>query len=61
MAKNRVKTSFTLSVECIEGLKHLSAINNRSMSNYIETMVAKELKKRKTDFFAHMNKRHSEL
>jgi len=57
MAKNRIKTSFTLSVECIEGLKHLSAINNRSMSNFIETMVAKELKKRERNFFAHMDKR----
>jgi len=57
MKKNRVKTSFTLNEDCIIGLKHLSAIHNRSMSNLIETIIAKELKKRKDDFFTNINKR----
>lgn len=57
MAKNRIKTSFTLSAECIEGLRHLSKINQRSMSNMFEKLIADKLTERKDEFFAHIDKR----
>lgn len=54
---NRKKTSFTLDVETMTGLSHLSKISKRSMSNMIQVLVAKELGRRENEFFKHMNKK----
>lgn len=55
--KNKKKTSFTLDVETMTGLSHLSKISKRSMSNMIQVLVAEELERREKDFFNHMNKK----
>lgn len=54
---NKKKTSFTLDVETMTGLSHLSKISKRSMSNMIQVLVADELNRREKEFFKHMNKK----
>jgi len=54
---NKKKTSFTLDVETMTGLSHLSKISKRSMSNMIQVLVAEKLALRENDFFNHMDKK----
>ncbi len=54
---NKKKTSFTLDVETMTGLSHLSKISKRSMANMIQVLVANELERRENEFFNHMDRK----